>query len=79
MKEFIKGMYNFHSYKHLFAFVLMQMVMYIGVTHGAAYFFDSPMPTLLGARWAIYSVIAVILTGIVDRAIIMTSPLREQK
>lgn len=79
MKEFIKGMYNFHSYKHLFAFVLMQMVMYIGVTHGAAYFFDSPMPTLLSARWAIYSVIAVILTGIVDRTIIMTSSLQEQK
>lgn len=78
MKEFIKGMFHFQSNKHLLAFVLMQMVMYIGVTHGAAYFFGSPMPDGLGVRWAIYSVIAVILTGIVDRAIIMTSPLREK-
>ncbi len=73
MKEFIKGMFHFSSYKHLLGFVLLQIVVYIGVAHGAQYFFNIPLPQTLGLKWMIYSLIAVLFTGIIDRAMIITS------
>ena len=73
MKKFIKGMFHFHSNKHLLGFVLLQIVVYVGVAHGAQYFFNIPLPQTLGLKWMVYSLVAVLFTGIIDRAMIITS------
>lgn len=53
--------------------MLLQIVVYIGVAHAAQYLFNIPLPQTLGLKWMIYSVIAVLFTGIIDRAMIVTS------
>lgn len=77
MKDFFKGMYHFHSYSHLLGFVLLQTVVYIGIVHAGLHFFYIPAPTTLGLQWMGYSVLSVLFTGLLDRAMIVTSKPKE--